>query len=586
MSGTQENFQVRASRRQHIPLSKNHPGVCKRLRMASTSLAAQANGVEASSSRQQQQQVPLTLKTSIPGLDLPPTQYLVPTTFARSQLSTLVNKLLQQTAGLEQTIPFDFIADGSLLRESLDSWLESNGRSVEEGIELEYVKSTLPPRWAGAFEHDDWVASIDASRENTFLTASYDSCLRLFSYENTQEALLTYRVPSMSPSSPQSLVGARWLHSDLVATAGLDGAVRVWRLPAEVLRPSEATSEASASPQQLWWGSHHPIAPTKGSQSSTAGSASSSYGMAPSALTSLDVSADGKAILTASRDGSIAYWNLDDVAGQVARDDASSANADGDDDEDAKRKRRKGVNGKKGSTVSIGANAKRPTALLWHAPPVPSNTSGAATGPSYVSATNARVSQAIFDSHDSMRAISVGYDGKLIEWDTFAATKGGNPKLSVRQTSDSRAILSVACPHNTGSSSGARVVTGQMDRSICLWDLSSASSSATVVLPNAHAGPIYSVACHPQEPHLFATAGADGAVKIWDARSHKRALFSLQAPSKAGNANSGAKMGSGQHKLLACEWDRFSAEGGVSTEANGHIILAGGEDSTVNVFRQ
>lgn len=128
--------------------------------MAST-MADQAS---TSASAKQQQQVPLTLKTSIPGLELPPTQYLVPTAFARSQLSTLVNRLLQQITGSEATIPFDFIADGSLLRDSLEVWLDSNGRSVEEGIELEYVKSTLPPRWAGSFEHDDWVASIDASR--------------------------------------------------------------------------------------------------------------------------------------------------------------------------------------------------------------------------------------------------------------------------------------------------------------------------------------------------------------------------------------------------------------------------------------
>lgn len=127
-----------------------------------TATATTTSGEVLSPARQQR--VPLKLKTSITGLELPPVQYLVPTTFARSQLSTLVNRLLQQTLELHQTIPFDFIVDGSLLRESLEVWLDNNGRTVEEGIELEYVKSTLPPRWAGTFKHDDWVVSIDASR--------------------------------------------------------------------------------------------------------------------------------------------------------------------------------------------------------------------------------------------------------------------------------------------------------------------------------------------------------------------------------------------------------------------------------------
>ena len=133
--------------------------------MASLAQAGETSTSRSATTAPPQQQVPLTLKTSIPELSLPPTSYLVPTSFSRTQLSTLVNRLLAQTSGLTSTIPFDFIVDGQLLRESLDSWLDKNGKTVEEGIELEYIKSTLPPKWAGAFEHDDWIASIDASRD-------------------------------------------------------------------------------------------------------------------------------------------------------------------------------------------------------------------------------------------------------------------------------------------------------------------------------------------------------------------------------------------------------------------------------------
>lgn len=133
--------------------------------MASLVDFAEASSSKVTATQQQQQQVPLTLKTSIPDLSLPPISYLVPTNFSRAHLSTLVNRLLAQSTSLTSTIPFDFIVEGQLLRESLESWLDKNGKTVEEGIELEYIKSTLPPKWAGSFEHDDWVSSIDASRD-------------------------------------------------------------------------------------------------------------------------------------------------------------------------------------------------------------------------------------------------------------------------------------------------------------------------------------------------------------------------------------------------------------------------------------
>lgn len=429
---------------------------------------------------------------------------------------------------------------------------------------------------------------ISLTNQSIFLSASYDSCIRVFSYQNPQEPLMTHKVPALAQSSPQCLVDARWIAADTAATAGLDGAVRVWSMPEVIFDPSTATDEAhgvssSQSPRQVWLGTHHPLLSSKAATAFVSTkSTSSSFNMSPVGLTSLDISADSASLLTASRDGSIAYWKLDEVLKQAVGNVAAGDGGDADnDDEDAQHKRRKGANGKKHISSTAALSSKRPSALFWHSPPVASNTVGSTSGPSYVCATNARVSQAVFDPQDPTKAVSGGYDGKLIEWDLFAATKDGNPKVSVRQTSDSRAILCVACPKQTASTGSARVVTGQMDRSICLWDLSSSSSSARVVMSNAHAGPVYSASCHPNEAHLFATAGGDGSVKIWDARSHKRALFALRTPSIRGKSSA-----SGDQKLLACEWDRFTAEDEASAEGKGHVLLAGGEDCTVNVFRQ
>lgn len=121
-------------------------------------------------------QVPIILRTSQPTLSIPSIPYLVPTTWKRTQLSTLVNRLLQQDAAAAgaavtadsssaKSIPFDFIINGELLRTSIDQYLASKGLTEETTVDIEYVRSTLPPTFSAAFEHDDWVSGVDASRD-------------------------------------------------------------------------------------------------------------------------------------------------------------------------------------------------------------------------------------------------------------------------------------------------------------------------------------------------------------------------------------------------------------------------------------
>lgn len=111
-------------------------------------------------------QLPIVLRTTQPTLSIPAVPYLVPTTWRRSHLSTLVNRLLHQgqdEAG--SAIPFDFIVDGQLLRTSLGEWLLQKGLTEESTVDIYYVRSTLPPKFSAAFEHDDWISGVDASRD-------------------------------------------------------------------------------------------------------------------------------------------------------------------------------------------------------------------------------------------------------------------------------------------------------------------------------------------------------------------------------------------------------------------------------------
>ena len=118
-------------------------------------------GADAGAPAPRAETLPIRLRTSLPGCSIPYVPYMVPVAWRRSQLSTLVNKVLS-TAGEHRTVPFDFIVDGELLRTSLGEYLARKGLSPESTLELEYVRSTLPPVFRDAAVHDDWIAAVDA----------------------------------------------------------------------------------------------------------------------------------------------------------------------------------------------------------------------------------------------------------------------------------------------------------------------------------------------------------------------------------------------------------------------------------------
>lgn len=267
--------------------------------------------------------------------------------------------------------------------------------------------------------------------------------------------------------------------------------------------------------------------------------------MAPSPLTSVHASHDGQAVLTASRDGSIGYWNLSTLQ--------SAEHDDEDHDEDGKRKRRKATNGK--TATASSSNAKKASALVWHSQPTLSNSD------TYVPSSNSRVSRAIFAHGTSDRAFSAGYDGRLFEWDLFAATQGGNPKVT-QKTSDKVILCLDQQQPGAANETDATCITGHMDRSIGVWDMRSASANISLLLPNAHAAPVYSISAHPTSSYLLTSTSGDGVVKLFDTRSPRRALFALTRPDQS------------KDKLLASAWDQ-----------DGQVVLAGGEDCKVNVFR-
>lgn len=91
------------------------------------------------------------------------------------------------------------------------------------------------------------------------------------------------------------------------------------------------------------------------------------------------------------------------------------------------------------------------------------------------------------------------------------------------------------------------LITGSTDRLISFFDFRESTQIISLSLPG-HQGPVSSVVAHPTSPLLLASGSYDGTVKIWDARSPKQALFSMDMPRDEGSSG-------GQEKVLAVDWD-------------------------------
>ena len=106
-------------------------------------------------------QLPINLFTRSPSHAIPQSTYLLPSTWRRYQLSELINKVL----ALPQPVPFDFLVEGEVLRGSLEGWVKKNrGGDEEATVNVEYVRSLMPPEEVGRVEQEDWVSGLSLQR--------------------------------------------------------------------------------------------------------------------------------------------------------------------------------------------------------------------------------------------------------------------------------------------------------------------------------------------------------------------------------------------------------------------------------------
>ncbi|SGY37649.1 BQ5605_C003g01851 [Microbotryum silenes-dioicae] len=479
----------------------------------------------------EERQIAIRLTTQDAPYEIPATKFLVPASWRRFHLSQLINKVLNK----DESTPFDFLINQTLLRSSLGAYCAQSGVSEEVTLEIEYLPSTLPPQLESTIPSQDWVSDIslgvngsvviwtllrNLSDQKAILTSSYAGTLSYISTLNPSNPL-TFHGHDLSVLSccyvhnPAGQLSSR-AESGWIASGGMDRVARVWsysviaanifKAPSTSLTNPTPSSEVTA-PSTLYTLSLH-TGPVSSIRARPFPSSSSEIMTTPH-------------LLTGGWDGVVGVW---DLTKGVNEGDAIE-----DDGQERKKKRRRAAPG----TV---VNKTPVSALLGH------------TG---------KISRAIFSSSflTSSQAYSASYDRTLRTWDLSTAQL-----LTTRTAPSSSVLLDLA----QLSQSTNLLITGSTDRSIGVWDTREDASSHISISLTGHTGPVSSVVGHPKESLLIASGSYDSTVKIWDVRSPKQALFSLDMSREEGQET--------KDRVLALDWD-------------GEQLVAAGEGAKVAVWR-
>jgi ribosome biogenesis protein len=160
-------------------------------------------------------QVRLTTKTETP---ISSTPIVIPTHVTRYTLSQILNHLLENTT----PVPYSFLVNSVYLPSSLDEYIALNGVSREEVLEIEYVRSVLPPQWEGRWSQDDWISGVSLG-EAGVVTGGYDGLVRVWEWSGN--------VVARGRAGEGALRGVkcvRWIEGGRIVSGGMDGSVRVW----------------------------------------------------------------------------------------------------------------------------------------------------------------------------------------------------------------------------------------------------------------------------------------------------------------------------------------------------------------------
>lgn len=442
---------------------------------------------------------------------------LVPITSTTQELSDLVRHLLvTEGEDVGEDVRFEFLfeieADNKILiRNSLRTVLLEAGWTLERTVRLEYFQSSPEPQLQETIEHPDWIRCLTSNAQGTFASGCFDGKLRVFS--RASEKIAEIDAHSLA------LNDCAFIASNRLITVSLDQTAHAFHQQ-ESSNVFEASFDLSLPADEN------------------------------EALNVVAVSKRGDLLAVAGVDGKISVFSsrreepTEDSFQQPA-----SATA-----EPAKKRTRKAV------TPEEPQIRKRRTRLVLE---------GAHSAP---------ITALFFDRTEYKNSgfsllFSASLDGTIRAWDlveqSYAFMLSGETPITAL----------IQHPVNA-----KMLISAHVDGNVRFWDLSEPLVSSSALLPstyfagnakivpkrlkNLHRGWITALAWSPRNENLFASAGHDGAVHIWDARCPNNATPTPQFTLKAGN---GLRDGEGA-KVLALNW---SADG---------MLRFGGEDNKVYCY--
>jgi ribosome biogenesis protein YTM1 len=160
-------------------------------------------------------QVRLKTRTETP---ISSTPIVIPTNVNRYSLSQILNHLLENST----PIPYSFLINSTYLPSTLDEYISSHAVSREEILEIEYVRSVLPPTWEGRWSQEDWVGGVSV-KDTGVVSGGYDGVVRLWDWSGN---ILGKGRSGEGTLRPIKCV--KWMEGGFVS-GGMDGSVQVWK---------------------------------------------------------------------------------------------------------------------------------------------------------------------------------------------------------------------------------------------------------------------------------------------------------------------------------------------------------------------
>ncbi|RWA13556.1 hypothetical protein EKO27_g1554 [Xylaria grammica] len=365
-------------------------------------------------------------------------------------------------------IPFDFLINGEFLRTSLHEYLEAHGLNAEETLNIQYVRSLIPPAYQASFEHNDWISDVDvlsatsragvwsgdklALNQDRIVSASYDGLLQIWDPSGNSLAR------SSSGGHTASVKAVKFLSSTQIASAGLDRTVRVWKYI-----ESDGGLQRTLKPSLELYGHK-------------------------ASVDALDVHGPTGRVLSASADGAIGLWTTSKSSAPAA----PASLLPGAGASESKKRKLSGAS---------AAPQRGPLSLM----------------PIHNSPTTA----VCFDPADASVAYSASQDHTIRTIDLTTS------KVENVITTSHPLLALTSLRRNQGTaSSSVLLAAATAARHITLVDPRVSASTISVLTLRGHKNIVSSLAAGPDNDYSLVSGSYDGTCRIWDLRSVRAATKS------------------------------------------------------------